>query len=201
MGKLFFDKIDYNQVLLESEKFIVIPSLGSLVEGWLLIIPKQFHINLSQLDNEHMDDLVGLIRKVEDQVLPKFGEKYVLFEHGPQNLKSKTGCGVDYAHLHFVPFDSDLKDGLRSFLGLNYHWKEVKDISNLSDYKNAEKDYLFLIDQSGKATITFQENILSQTFRQVIASYLGRPDEFDWKCNFKEDNIHSTINKLAYLES
>jgi len=200
MSKLFFDKIDYNKVLLESKNFIVIPSLGSLVEGWLLIIPKQFHINLSQLDQRHMEDLQDLIRRIESRVLPKFGEKYVLFEHGPQNFKSKTGCGVDYAHLHFVPFGHDLKKGLKSFLHLEYDWQELENISDLTNYKNSKKDYLLLLDQNGKASITFQENILSQTFRRVIANYLGKPNEFDWKCNFKEDNIHSTIDKLEYSE-
>jgi ATP adenylyltransferase len=201
MEKNFFNNIDYNTVLLETNNFIVIPSLGSLVEGWLLIIPKKFHINLSQLDKSDIAELDQLVDRMEKTILPKFGHKYVLFEHGPRNENSKAGCGVDYAHLHFVPFEDNLIEGTKNFLNLDYTWDNIESISNLVNYKDTDSDYLFIKDQNGDCFITIQEDVQSQTFRKVIANYVGRPNNFDWKCNSNVENIYSTINKLSLIEA
>ena len=40
-NKNFNDKEFYNQRLYETDNFAVIPALGAIVKGWLLIIPKE----------------------------------------------------------------------------------------------------------------------------------------------------------------
>ena len=53
---------------------------------------------------------------------------FVMFEHGPQRLCSTVGCGVDYAHLHIVPTNFDLKTGIHRFFNLNYKWQNLVSI-------------------------------------------------------------------------
>lgn len=196
MARNFFENIEYNKILLESDNFIVIPSLGSLVEGWLLIIPKVFQINFSQLDSSELQEVTALIKRLEAEILPSFGINYVLFEHGPTSFLSKTGCGVDYAHLHFVPCEFDLIKGVDNFLNLQYDWQKLKDITEVSHFKDSNLDYLLLKDQNGDFYITFQNDIQSQTFRKVIANYLNIPEKFDWNMDFNKENIDSTIAKI-----
>lgn len=197
MEKKFFVDNSYNTRVLESDNFIVIPTLGSLVQGWLLIVPKEFYLNASEFSTELLFELELLVRQLEKRVLPRFGEGYVLFEHGPKNTNSLAGCGVDYAHLHFVPTTFDLKAGLEFYLGLHYEWNMLSSILDLHNSHFLQKDYLYLRDQSGSHFITHQESIPSQTFRKVIAHYLGTPHFYDWKKNSFAENITSTIHRIT----
>jgi hypothetical protein len=36
----------WNEFLIETENFAVVPSLGALVEGWLLMVPKEHYISM-----------------------------------------------------------------------------------------------------------------------------------------------------------
>ena len=52
--KKFNDLVSYNVRLYETENFAVIPSLGSIVEGWLLIIPKKHYLSYGYLSSEEL---------------------------------------------------------------------------------------------------------------------------------------------------
>ena len=43
------EKAPWSAPLVETENFVVVPSLGALVEGWLLIVPKAHHISYGAL--------------------------------------------------------------------------------------------------------------------------------------------------------
>src|ERR1700721_2859884 len=93
----------YNKSLFETEHFKVIPSLGSLVEGWVMIVPKEFYISFGAIANSAIyNELDDLIQNLGQVIKMEFGD-FVIFEHGPVVRKSLIGCSVDYAHLHFVP--------------------------------------------------------------------------------------------------
>jgi ATP adenylyltransferase len=198
MARNFFEKNHYNEIVLETDNFIVVPSLGSLITGWLLIVPKNFYINFSQLSEGEIGDLNELIKKVENDILPIFGSEYVLFEHGPINVLSKAGCGVDYAHLHFVPCEFNLKLGLNKYLNLDYSWTSLSQLGDITKFKDKESEYLLLKDQAGNFSITFQNEVQSQTFRKVIANYLNAPNDYDWKKDHRLDVVNSTLEKIRF---
>ena len=39
----------WNEPILESQNFVVVPSLGSLVEGWTLLLPKSHYLSMGAL--------------------------------------------------------------------------------------------------------------------------------------------------------
>jgi ATP adenylyltransferase len=199
MPKKFFEITDYNRILFESENFIVIPSLGSLLPGWLLIIPKEFSLNLSQLKRSELEELEKLAFTCERKLNEIYRCEVVRFEHGPVLTQSKVGCGVDYAHLHLVPVKFDLIDGLKELLNVNYDWTEIESFIELSNIPD-NTDYLYYRNRSNQHFITCQTDIPSQLFRKVIASYLNTPESFDWKLFPQAETIEDTIKNLSQVE-
>jgi ATP adenylyltransferase len=197
MLKKFFEHKEYNTPVYETSNFVVIPTLGALVEGWLLIVPKVFYLNFSQIPVKQFDEVHQIIQHLEDRFRPLFdGTGSVVFEHGPVETHSTAGCGVDYAHLHWVPTAFNLKRGILEFLQLRYEWKLIDNLSEIKNNRLIDKDYLYLRDQSGNSFLTCQKEIPSQTFRKVIAHYINQPEQFDWKKNFGSENIKNVYSKL-----
>ncbi len=200
MTKNFFENKDYNTPVFETNNFVVVPSLGSLVEGWLLIVPKTYYLNYSQLSAEQILEVNSITEYLKLHFLPLFNNtQYVLFEHGPTDLLSTAGCGVDYAHLHWVPCSFDLLKGVSDFLGLEFEWYEIDGLTDLHTQATAENDYLYLQDQNGCHFFTSQVTVPSQTFRQVIAHYINQPECYDWKTYDGIEHIRSIYKKLALI--
>lgn len=191
----FFTKNSYNKILFETKHFIILPSLGALVNGWLLIVPKQFHLNLSYLNKEKLDELNLLISKIGKKFKREFGN-YILFEHGPKEPCSIAGCGVDYAHMHIVPTNFDLLKGVSTYQSLFFDWKYLKSFSDIPQIRLDSLDYLYFRDQKGLNYFVQSDNIPSQLFRKVIAHYMGCPEKYDWKKYPHYLNIEATIDIL-----
>jgi len=199
MLKNFFQPTEYNKILFESENFIVIPSLGSLVPGWLLIVPKRFSLNLAQLGVDELIELEVVATRCETELAKKYHSKIVRFEHGPSSNNSNVGCGVDYAHLHIVPIEINLIEGLNTYLNVQYEWIQLDSFMSIGSHSN-DCDYLYYRDSDNKHYITSSESIPSQLFRRVIASHLQIPDAFDWKLFGHHGMIRDTISKLSPIE-
>lgn len=196
MYKSFFEPAEYNRVLFESDNFIVIPSLGSLVPGWLLAIPRHYTLNLSQLCDNELQELDSLALECELKLKKKFQCEVVRFEHGPKVTRSKVGCGVDYAHLHILPVNFDLVDGLKSRLEVHYDWIEMASFDSLSTIP-PNTDYLYYRNRANQHFITYQHDIPSQLFRRVVAHELSAPESFDWKSFPQIATVEETIKSFS----
>jgi diadenosine tetraphosphate (Ap4A) HIT family hydrolase len=102
----------WDNPVFESRNFAAIPSLGSLVEGWLLLVPKKHFISMGALPEELVAEMEGMKAKITAHVGNEYGEACV-FEHGPAFASRKVGCSVDHAHLHIVPFAFNLAEAAR----------------------------------------------------------------------------------------
>lgn len=184
----------YNQILFESHNFRVIPSIGALVQGWLLIIPKEHYISMGTIKDMNLQlELEELISKVGSIVKQEYGE-YIVFENGAYCKDKLVGCGVDYAHIHILPTKIDIINSLENDSNIKYDWKEINNISACIEYINHNKPYLLIQDQQKKIRITTDDNIPSQLFRKVIANSLNLAGKYDWKQYPFIDNVIETIN-------
>jgi len=190
-----FQSIDfYNKKLYETENFVVIPSLGSIVEGWLLIIPKKEIISYGYLQSTTLyNELESLIDHIGSFVKKLYGD-FVVFENGTYCQNKLIGCGVDYAHIHIVPTEYNLINIIESKFEIYYDWKQVDSIKESANYIKNNQPYLYYRNQQNKPFITTSENIPSQLFRRALASTMGVEDEYDWKNNSFTENIYKTIN-------
>jgi len=94
-------KLTCDEVLFESENFVVTTSLGAFIEGWILIISKKHTTSMSQLSDEEITELSSIIPDVRKRVEQVYGPT-VVFEHG--SLTPGTHLVVGLTMHMFISF-------------------------------------------------------------------------------------------------
>ncbi len=184
----------WNQPLLETSNFIVLPSLGALIEGWLLIVPKKHFICVGELPDPlttEMHQIKGFLFSVLREL---YGE-VCAFEHGPSRPNLSVGCGVDHAHLHILPLPFDLLTEVIPFLPEDVIWSKAGPEQCRTAFSRGE-DYLYLEQPAGVGYIATDKCFKSQLFRRAIAKAVGVPEDFNWREHPGFSNIMATIKKL-----
>lgn len=177
-GKYQYDGID--QPFSSNDDYIAIASIGALIEGWSLIVPKEH-----QLSMRHIYNKAGFADFVES-IIPLLVGRYgplIAFEHGSNKEGSLTACGTDHAHLHLVPFTDSLLPELQ---GSNLRWVQCR-ASEIPD-RVGNQEYLFY-GELGSAKVWRDplgylhvlERPISQFFRHLIASQLNCVDISDYR--------------------
>lgn len=193
MKKCIFCNIDkdkiYNKVLGETDNFIVLPSLGSLVEGYILIVSKHHLYNMGELADSEKDEYMELLNKYRYIFNKIYGKYPIIFEHGMSRLDIENGASsVVHAHTHIVNFNFNNEDDITKEL----NFEEIEEINNIDSNKN----YIFYISHSDKKYITYNSEKKSQLMRILIAKELGFIDKYNWKEEPFTNNIIKTIEKL-----
>jgi ATP adenylyltransferase len=185
----------WNAPLIETENFVVIPSLGALVEGWLLIVPKRHHISYGALPVALRAEADALEVQTRELLESQYKKPVVTFEHGPSAAKHGTGCGVDHAHLHLVPIECDLFATVVSFVPPTVQWMA----SDWSERENAYRsglDYLYLKPSGSGGLIAVADDFGSQVFRKAISFHLGVEGEYSWRDYPRIETVTQTIEAL-----
>jgi ATP adenylyltransferase len=185
---------EWNQRLHESEHFMVLPSLGALVEGWLLIAPKEHFLSMGAMPEHLEPEFIALKCEVMELVERLFGPA-VVFEHGPSARKHAVGCGVDHAHLHVVPVGYDLEFAVSQFLPVNAEWRNGTLDSCRAAFESGT-DYLYLEQLHRNGRIVCHDGLGSQLFRRAIAKCIGVENEFNWRQYPQFANIWKTIESV-----
>lgn len=181
----------YDRPIWETDHFAVLPSLGSIVSGWLLIVPKFPVCQIADVDSCLRDEFEALAHKTIRSVERDFGRAY-LFEHGGSS-GSKISCGVDQAHLHIVPLDFDLVDmALTSKPG---SWDEVDQLSFPYDLCDPD-EYWYVSNQERTMTMAISDP-QSQWFRKLIATKTGHPERWDYNQHPFFENIEKTRKAIG----
>ncbi len=184
----------WNVPLFESQNFKVLPSLGALVEGWLLLVPKEHFICMGALPIQLAAEMQEMKRFVRSVLLQCYGQ-VCIFEHGPSKENLSIGCGVDHAHLHFVPVSLDLASAITPLLPLDVTWSEAGLNDCMTAFEEGE-DYLYLERPTGFGRIAKHQLLTSQLFRRAVAIHAGVPHQFNWREYPQISNISNTIRKI-----
>lgn len=197
---LALDPVDrslWNTVLAETSDYLVVPTLGSIVPHWHLVIPREPSINLHEhLGGKCIKDIRSVIAPIIEAISPK---QLLWFEHGPRFAGSVVGCGTDYAHLHVIldaPFSySEFQNAAGEFRTL---WTEHHTESAYGEidpeaeyYAFGDLESAFVSQESGRPT--------SQLFRKVVANLVGKPDQWDYRLFPHDECVRSTIRRWGKL--
>src|SRR6266566_5391719 len=88
----------WDHVLFESRNFVVVPTVGAIIPGWLLLLPRKHFLCVGAMSDGLFCELLELRRVATKALSDSFGG-VTCFEHGPAEPCTKVGCGVDHAHL------------------------------------------------------------------------------------------------------
>ena len=183
------ENLYYNEPIMETSEFLVVPSLGSIVPGWLLIVPKVDVARFSELPRQSLEKLETLLETLKAETENTFGRAY-LFEHGG-HVGSKLSCGVDQAHLHLVPLAFDL---LEAAVGTSDLKWTIKEGLIFTDGGFGNDEYLFVSSFDKTAACRCPKPV-SQWFRRLIAKKMNVAEAW----NYREYPFHENI--LRTLEA
>jgi diadenosine tetraphosphate (Ap4A) HIT family hydrolase len=176
--------------LRSTPEAIAIPTIGSIVPNWLLVVPRVRAMSMADLAPEirHSMYLFGqdLAREMRPVGRPLF------FEHGARALGNVIGCGVDQAHLHVLATEIDL-------LGIaladpEVFWMAADSIDPWQDLDGSE---YYFVQACGKAFVGHPRTSQSQYFRKLIARAAGVPFQWDYKVWPNYENVRRTYERFA----
>jgi len=179
----------------ESDGYFSLASIGALVDGWILIVPKKHVLSMKELYNE--EKFVNFSDYMLNSLKLQYSGPFIAFEHGPNKCGSNTSCGTNHAHLHLLPYKNSLYADMLSS-GLSWESCNTSQISSIA----GTNEYLFYCEISANATwgdpkgfIHILKQPISQYFRRLIAAQLNCPDEYDYK-NYPRVDLAIETNRL-----
>jgi diadenosine tetraphosphate (Ap4A) HIT family hydrolase len=192
-------KEPWDTVLWETPSFVVVPTVGALVEGWVLIISKRHVPAMGALTLQELFELEEVVARVRYLVRSTYGSAAV-FEHGPACEGTTFGCGVDHAHFHIVPLNIPLTPLVGKALGQSPTWATVEAVREVAVIHSMGVPYLYILENdSDRGFVAGALDIPSQFMRRIIASELGIPNLYDYKQHKFRDNVVSTVSRLKSI--
>lgn len=179
-----FSKIE-NTIIYEGKYFYVLPTVGSLVDGYVLIVSKRHVVSSICLNELEMNEYKFLINKYQNIFKKVYGKMPIVFEHGTFDYNSASS--VIHAHTHIVNINfNNEKDILKK-----YKFIEISDFNLIDKSRN----YIKYIN-GNKIYVSYDFPSISQFMRILIADEIGISDKYDWKSEKFISNIISTIETL-----
>ena len=183
----------YDLPLFTSDLFVMMPTLGCLVPGWFLVVPRRPMANLTNLDaceRKRLQELIAALR-------PRLnypGRETFYFEHGSVP-GSPASCGVNQAHLHIVLLPFDLVGAAIERRDIS--WKPTSCSAYSLDVQ--QNEYLFVSDSHGRSMIGSNKSTSSQWFRRLIASETNQHDLWDYRTHTGSENMIETARLVGTI--
>lgn len=183
-------QIGGGRIRLESKIFYIYPSIGSLVPGHLLIVPKRHCTALSLLDTEELIELSEILEDIGklNSVLFESQPNHFAFEHGILDLNKSMMTCVDHAHLHILPVSINHK-----LLKLSTAIP-VK-LSELNTIKFHDPDYILYGDLNNHFVDCGRDKH-PQYLRKMIHENLQLTGNWNWRTDSQVTNIANWLNKF-----
>jgi len=185
----------WDTVILETDDFLVVPTLGSIIPNWLLVVPKHPALNFRDHLDETAREGVSLIL---GEITNEFDERNLLwFEHGAHAPGSAVGCGTDYAHLHILlspPFN--LAEFKEAVFQARSTWNAVPTDLSHAGFNHGCEYYVFG-DHYHSYRLDGIQDPESQFFRKIVATLVGQGDKWNYRAHPNAGNAQLTVDMLA----
>jgi diadenosine tetraphosphate (Ap4A) HIT family hydrolase len=180
-----------SRILYQDEHFVVMPPLGQIIEGGLLLLSGSHILSFAHLPTEHFERLEQLIESIGRSLQQKWGVHPLFFEHGPAPERSKGLCCVDHAHFNIFPARVRVQPHLSRRMSFPVH-----SLAELPRLRRAEFGYLFVQENDGTRRVYDGECVPTQLVRRIISSEIGLPDRWHWRDYPGVDQLVRTYHSL-----
>ena len=180
------------RILLGTENFRVFPSIGQLLEGYLLIAPLLHFTTVDEMPAKLVAELADIYDFVRTALSQNYGP-CVCFEHGSRGPLN-GGCGIYHAHIHAVPLVklTDPVDALKA----RFPYAELTHLDEISNRSAGLPSYLFYQDSHARLYLFDTGPLPSQYMRKLMADALGSQD-WDWRLAGREERLLATMRRLS----
>lgn len=171
----------HNQKLLETDRFIVLPSLGPLMPGHVMVVGKEHLDSLASMGRDAFEEYEQLAKYLRGAPFLRDGDPLEA-EHG-STANDKAGACVVHTHVHWIPGLGRCFDGFQKRLQL-LSQREIMDVP-------ANVPYIFVRAGADKA-LFHATGLPSQTIRRTLCELLDR-DDTDWMQAPRLDWVKETV--------
>jgi diadenosine tetraphosphate (Ap4A) HIT family hydrolase len=188
---------------MENAQFGVVPSLGPIVPGHMLICPKEHVTSLRDLllrdqaegyTAKQADGLLSMRTALTAALKGIYHQPVHFFEHGCAVGSPNKLCTVDHAHLHAVPTEVSIL----AMLDADPLW--IRLLRSIEDvpYHAPQLEYIYYEAPTGEAFIRYSpEGFESQWMRRAFCDALGDPHTWNWRENLRPDLAHRHYEQVA----
>lgn len=186
--------LEHDRPIIEATDFFVVAAMGQFIGGYVLICPRLHFLNLGVMHSDLHDQFLHLKGQVCTVLLEEYGNKIMLFEHGPASRQMRGGSCLDHAHLHALPVDLNTPP---DWVSACLDGGRIHDISDLFEYAAAGRPYFFLESSDSTMYLYDASSLPCQYGRQVVARLLGIPEQWDWRMYPHLDRMVETRSRLT----
>ncbi len=186
ISDLFKNKSRY---LFESKDFIVFPSVGTLVPGHVLVVPKRHTTAMAYLDKREVSNLKTIIQFLSNILGKIYDKNIICMEHGAVKLTHSTGICVDHAHIHLLPTNLPIIKQI--------HFKMNK--IGLQELRNLQKmcnEYILVSQGIENLFFSVVDRIPSQFLRKIFFDAEKLSGDWNWREDQRINLMQQTINDI-----
>ena len=192
------NKKPMDMVIYESENFYVCPAKGAMVEGYVMICPKEHVFSNAALPKNQREELWDVINDIIYLLKEIYDKEILMFEHGSGEVgKCKHEKSIVHAHLHILPSNMRMTEEQMKAISM-------KEISDGEIHQYDKVPYFWYIESKQKMFIAADPEVYipRQYARQLLAEELGIKGElWNWRKNDFKSKINDTLMDIAeYLK-
>ena len=182
-----------NRIVYEGEHWVIWPTIGAIVPGYVLIVSKKHRLSLMTCNKDEIIELEYLLKQIRNILENIYHYPCIAFEHGSGSNIDNKPSSIEHCHLHVLPLKADIynrieKDKFQIF--------QIESLTSLHKSKKQNLPYLLYQDHKEHFFTMYADTYISQYFRQLIALSEGVDEKWNWRCNYFAENIKMTINDI-----
>lgn len=179
-----------SRYLFESKYFVVFPSVGSLVPGHILVVPKRHTTAMAYLDEKEISSLNAIVKILSDILGGVYDKNIICLEHGAIKLTDSTGICVDHAHFHLVPTN------LPILKQINLKMNKIK-LQELSKLQTMCNEYILVSQGIENFFFSVVDNIPSQFLRKIVFDGENLSGHWNWREDQRISLMQQTIHDIS----
>ncbi len=189
-------KCDFvDMIVYESQNFVVVPGLGPLAPGYLMIMTKDHYLSLAQIPKNLMEEYLEVEKDIESILKDMYNEDVGFYEHGTGPNGAVGLKSIVHMHVH-VMLGNELKSEYREMLDM----KKIADVTLAKE----ESYFSYKWTSNGEMWIVWDPEVYIQRqfHRQVFAEERGlAKDQFNWRKTAFSDLTKTNVWQLyQYLK-
>lgn len=179
-----------DMIIYETANFLVVPGLGPLAPGYLMIMPKEHYLSLAQVPDYLMFEYHEIEQDMEEILWQMYKLPVGFYEHGTGPNGIAGFKSIVHMHIH-VMLNNELKEEYRNMLNMH----EISDITQAKDisyfwYKWGSDGQQWIADDP-------KVYIQRQFHRQVYAEEHNlAKDQFNWRKTSFDDLTKTNVWQL-----
>lgn len=183
-------QVGAGRILWRNDEFALVPSLGPLLEGHLLLIPTHHVFSFATLSETALSRTEELIESI-GRFFNKRQDPMLVFEHGAITLddsefekrlkRAQSGACTDHAHVHLLRGIS-AHQVISNIDKMHIHKSKshIKSLRELPEKADKDMAYITIDDADTQGWhLYLLEKVPRQFMRRVVASIIGL-DAWDW---------------------